>query len=405
MSLEESKFGVLQKLVIKLLISKQNQMKYYSLLISFLWLGITSSGAQNVTGSFVHDGLTRNYTIYIPANYNAANAHPIVFNLHGYTSSGTAQASLTKMNAIADTAGFIVAYPEGTLDNSLQPYWNSGYGTGVDDIGFIDALIDKIAIDYTVDLQRVYSTGLSNGGIMSNTLACALNDRIAAIAGVGGTMSIVQNASCSPNNKIPVMHIHGTSDLVVSYLGNGVLLGVDALITHWRTHNGLTSTSSTTAFSNTTLLDGSTADLIRYETGSNYPVHLIRVNNGGHSWPGSGVIVSGSTNMDFDASLEIWKFFSQYSLLTSTSKIKGTEYSNWINLEGANPVQNELQWSTNIEENYSLTVYNLLGMPLLNQDFDDSKELTLKVNNLPAGAYLAVYTTNNKVQTLKFIKA
>lgn len=382
-------------------------MKYYSLLISILWLGLgmKNSIAQNVTGSLVHDGLTRNYTIYIPANYNAANAHPIVFNLHGYTSSGTAQASLTNMNAIADTAGFIVAYPEGTLDNSLQPYWNAGYGTGVDDIGFIDALIDVIAASYTIDLQRVYSTGLSNGGIMSNTLACALNDRIAAIAGVGGTMSIVQNNACSPSNKIPVMHIHGTSDIVVPYAGNGVLLGVNALITHWRTHNGLTSASSSTAFSNTSLLDGSTADLIAYETGSNYPVHLIRVNNGGHSWPGSGVIVSGSTNMDFDASLEIWKFFSQYRLLTSTDKIEATGYANWINLEGANPIQNELQWSTNIEENYSVRVYNLLGMPLLNQSFEGSEIATMKVSHLPAGAYLAVYTTNNKVQTLKFIKA
>ena len=382
-------------------------MKYYSFLISVLWLGfgVTSLTAQNVTGNLVHDGLTRTYTLYIPANYNPANAHPIVFNLHGYTSSGTAQAGLTNMNAIADTAGFIVAYPEGTLDNSLQPYWNSGYGTGVDDIGFIDALIDLIAANYTVDLQRIYSTGLSNGGIMSNTLACALNHRIAAIAGVGGTMSVGQNASCSPSNKIPVMHIHGTTDLVVPYAGNAALLGVDALITHWRTHNGLTSASTTTFFPNISLLDGSTADLIRYETGSNYPVHLIRVDNGGHSWPGSGVIVSGSTNMDFDASLEIWKFFSQHNLVTSTNNIEATGVSNWINLTGRNPVQNALQWRSNIKENYSLRIYNLLGSPLLQQDFEGSQVATMELSDLQTGVYLAVYTTtNNKVQTLKFIK-
>lgn len=385
---------------------KSNQMKYYSFLITALWLGfgMTNSLAQNVTGSFVHDGLTRNYTLYIPANYNATNSHPIVFNLHGYTSNGTAQASLTKMNAIADTAGFIVAYPEGTLDNSSQPYWNAGYGTGVDDIGFIDALIDTIAANYTVNLQRVYSTGLSNGGIMSNTLACALNHRIAAIAGVGGTMSVIQNASCSPSNKIPVLHIHGTSDAVVPYVGNTLLLGVDALVSHWRTHNGLTSTSTTTAFPNTSLFDGSTADLIRYEAGSNYPVHLIRVNNGGHSWPGSGIIVSGTTNMDFDASLEIWKFFSQYSLLTATSIIEKEKPTNWINLMGANPVQNELQWSTNIEGAYNLRIYNLLGSPLLEQEFNGLGVANISLVDLPAGAYLAIFTTNNKVQTLQFIK-
>lgn len=385
---------------------KCNPMKYYSFLITVLWLGfgMTHSLAQNVTGSLVHDGLTRNYTLYIPANYNASNSHPIVFNLHGYTSNGTAQASLTKMNAIADTAGFIVAYPEGTLDNSSQPYWNAGYGTGVDDIGFIDALIDTIAANYTVNLQRVYSTGLSNGGIMSNTLACALNHRIAAIAGVAGTMSVAQNAACSPNHKIPVLHIHGTSDVVVPYAGNGALLGVNALITHWRTHNGLTSTSTTSSFSNTNLFDGSTADLIRYETGSTYPVHLIRVNNGGHSWPGSGVIVSGNTNMDFDASLEIWKFFSQYTLVTSTNTIEEMESTDWINWIGANPVQNELQWTTNIETAYNLRIYNLLGSPLLEQKFDGLEVANISLVDLPTGAYLAIFTTNNKVQTLKFIK-
>lgn len=381
-------------------------MKYYSFLISVLWFGfgLTNLSAQNVTGSLVHDGLTRTYTLYIPANYNATNAHPIVFNLHGYTSNGTAQASMTNMNAIADTAGFIVAYPEGTLDNSLQPYWNSGYGTGVDDIGFIDALIDLIAANYTVDLQRVYSTGISNGGIMSNTLACALNHRIAAIAGVGGTMSIIQNSACSPSNKIPVLHIHGTTDLVVPYTGNAVLLGVDALITRWRTHNGLTSASTTTSFANINLVDGSTADLIRYETGSNYPVHLIRVDNGGHSWPGSGVLVSGNTNMDFDASVEIWKFFSQYNLLTSTNKIEAKGVSNWIHLTGANPVQNELQWDANIKEKYNLRVYNLLGNLLLEESFEGAEIATMELSELQAGVYLAVYTTNNKVQTLKFIK-
>jgi polyhydroxybutyrate depolymerase len=380
-------------------------MKYYIFLISFLWIGIGNSVAQNVTGSFVHDGLTRTYTLYIPANYNATNAHPIVFNLHGYTSSGTAQASLTKMNAIADTAGFIVAYPEGTLDNSSQPYWNSGYGTGVDDIGFMDALIDTIVANYNVDLQRVYSTGLSNGAIMSNTLACALNHRIAAIAGVAGTMSVAQNASCSPSNRIPVLHIHGTSDVVVPYAGNAALLGVNALIAHWRTHNGLTTASTTTSFSNINGFDGSTADLFRYETGSNYPVHLIRVNNGGHSWPGSGVFVSGNTNMDFDASLEIWKFFNQYRLITSIPTLGATQKTNWVRLDGANPVQNELQWSTAIESAYTITVYNLLGKPLLSQQFDGKKVVSIQVADLPAGTYLAVYTTNNKVQTLKFIKA
>lgn len=387
------------------LIKKEHKMKFYNFFISLLCLGATSSFAQSVSGSFTYDGLNRSYTIYIPANYNVANAHPVVFNLHGYTSSGSAQASLSNMNAIADTAGFIVVYPEGTLDNSSQPYWNSGYGTGVDDVGFINALIDTVAANYTVDLQRVYSTGLSNGAIMSNTLACELNDRIAAIAGVAGTMSLVQSTSCSPSNKIPVLHIHGTSDIVVPYTGNTILLGVNTLITHWRTHNGLATTATTTAFPNTSLLDGSTAELIRYETGSNYPVHLIRVSNGGHSWPGSGVIVSGTTNMDFDASLEIWKFFSQYSLVTSTKTVEKKSNLNWVHITSTNPVQNILEWHSDLEEDYRITIYDILGKPLKSQSFRGSSKASLSITDLSVGTYLAVYTTNNKVQTLKFIKA
>ena len=379
-------------------------MNYYSLFISFLCIGLSNVFGQNVSGSFVHDGLTRSYTLYIPANYTTANAHPIVFNLHGYTSNGNAQANLTKMNAIADTAGFIVAYPEGTLDNSSQPYWNAGYGTGVDDIGFIDALIDTIAANYTVDLQRVYSTGLSNGAIMSNTLACELNHRIAAIAGVAGTMSATQYAACTPANKIPVLHIHGTSDAVVPYNGNGALIGVNTLVEHWRTHNGLTTAVSSTAFPNTNLFDGSTADKRRYETGSNYPVHLIRVNNGGHSWPGSGVIVSGNTNMDFDASVEIWQFFSSYRLITSVQSVK-EEPANWFQITSSNPVENELSWSITTTEPYTITIYNILGNPLKSQVFAGDKTGTIPTMHLPSGAYLAVYKTNNKVQTLKFIKA
>jgi polyhydroxybutyrate depolymerase len=82
---------------------------------------------------------------------------------------------------IADTAGFLLVHPLGTLDPTGTTYWNSGWGGTVDDIGFTGALIDSIAEAYSVNLDRVYSTGMSNGGFMSYTLACSLSDRIAAI--------------------------------------------------------------------------------------------------------------------------------------------------------------------------------------------------------------------------------
>jgi len=380
-----------------------SNIKKYSCLLSLLLVASFCNG-QSVSGSFQHGGITRSYTLYIPANYNVANAHPVVFDLHGYTSNGTQQAAMTKMDAIADTAGFIVAYPEGTLDASFQQYWNAGYGTSIDDVGFINALIDTIANNYTVNLQRVYSTGISNGGIMSNTLACELNDRIAAIAGVAGTMSLFQQTTCSPANKIPVMQIHGTSDFVVPYIGNATLMGVDALITHWRTHNNLTSASTTTAIPNINFLDGSTAELIKYETGSTYPVHLIKVTNGGHSWPGSGVIVSGTTNMDFNASLEIWKFFSQHSLITSVDEIEEKTSSPKIRLVGVNPVQSELQWQADFSLDYTMKIYNIMGQEMLSSVFSNKKIESLSIRQFPQGAYLMVCSTGGEVCTLKFVK-
>jgi polyhydroxybutyrate depolymerase len=382
------------------ILSKINKYVY---LLSLLLIASLSKG-QSVAGSFQHDGITRSYTIYIPANYTVVNMHPVVFNLHGYTSNGSQQAAMTKMNAIADTAGFIVAYPEGTLDASLQQYWNSGYGTGVDDVGFIDALIDTIANNYSVNLQRIYSTGMSNGGIMSNTLACELNGRIAAIAGVAGTMSLFQQTTCSPANKIPVMQIQGTSDLVVPYLGNVTLMGVDALLAHWRTNNNLTSASSITSISNINLFDGSTAELIKYDIGSAFPVHLFKVTNGGHSWPGSGVIVSGTTNMDFNASLEIWKFFSQYSLITSVNQIKGETSSKRIKLVGANPVQNQLQWESDFLSDYTIKIYNTMGQEMWSSVFSNKKMESLSIQKFPQGAYLMVCSTSGEVCSLKFVK-
>lgn len=374
-------------------------------MLSFLLLYWATSiaVAQSVPGSFLHNGLNRAYTIYVPANYNVSVAHPLVFNLHGYGSNGTQQASISKMNAIADTAGFIVVYPEGTLDASSKTHWNAMYGTGVDDVGFINALIDTVANNYHIDLRRVYSTGLSNGAIMSNTLACQLNHRFAAIAGVAGTMSVAQKNACSPAYPIPVMTIHGTADIVVPYAGNLVLLGVDAWVNHWRGHNGLNNTYTTIPFANTNLVDGSTAEYLKYETGSAYPVHLIRVNNGGHSWPGSGVVISGSTNMDFDASDEIWKFFRPYALITSSTKIAKNEGA-WVRLIGRNPIQHTLNWEMEETIHCQLTLYNAVGQAILYKDGLNGKNGQIHLDHLPQGTYIAVFATTKKIKALTFVK-
>lgn len=376
-------------------------MKYLFLLIMGCWSCVL--WAQSISATMQHDGITRTYTLYIPANYSSSQPCPVVLNLHGYGSNASQQASLSHMNSIADTAGFIVAYPEGLPDGGGLRQWNSGYGTGTDDVGYINRLLDSIAANYSVNQQRIYSTGLSNGGIMSNTLACELNGRIAAIAGVAGTMSWLQYSTCSNVAAMPVMHIHGTSDLVVPYNGNAALLGVTTLVNHWRAINNLSTTSTTTAYPNVNTTDGSYAELVVYETGSATPVHLIRVTNGGHSWPGSGVIINGNTNMDVDASVEIWHFFQQFSS-NYTSQIslaaapKGID--NWRVLRQGQ----QLEWTQ--EQGSQLQLCNALGQVILQQKVAGVGQQTLSLPHLPKGIYWVSYQQVGKaLQSFSFIKS
>ena len=266
----------------------------------------------------MHDGIQRSYRVYEPAIYDGSEAVPLIINLHGYTSNAFEQEVYGDFRPIADTANFILIHPDGTLDASGTTFWNA-FGSPsetVDDIGFISALIDTIASDFNIDLNRVYSTGMSNGGFMSYRLACELSHRITAIASVTGAMLNPAFISCNPVHPTPIMEVHGTADPTVPYLGSGGVLGVEAGIAHWVDFNNCNMTAVQTAIPNVDLTDGCTADHFVYSGGdAGSSVELYRINGGGHTWPGSNPLISiGVTNRDFSASKEIWRFFSQYSL-------------------------------------------------------------------------------------------
>ncbi|MBK7441520.1 MAG: hypothetical protein IPI65_08315 [Bacteroidetes bacterium] len=138
-------------------------------------------------------------------------------------------------NPIADTAGFLTVIPNGTLDIFGNRYWNCfiAPGTGVDDVAFLSALIDSLDAEYNIDLNRVYSTGMSNGGFMSHTLACELSNRIAAIASVAGSIDEDRMPFCDPQHNTPVMQIHGNADGTVPYDGAFGFLSVDSVVSYW----------------------------------------------------------------------------------------------------------------------------------------------------------------------------
>ena len=170
-----------------------------------------------------HDSLDRYYFIYRPANLNTDISVPVLFALHGYGSSALSHLTYTNYFSLADANNFIVIYPQGTTTDTLSSHWNVGGWTSKStrkDIEFIDTVIDLIKDKIQIDQTRIYSSGMSNGGYMSYSLACNLNNKIAAIASVTGSMTPDNFDNCTPSNPISVLQIHGLQDLIVPYIGS-----------------------------------------------------------------------------------------------------------------------------------------------------------------------------------------
>jgi polyhydroxybutyrate depolymerase len=172
-------------------------------------------------GELLFGGLPRTYQVHVPAGLD----HPagLVINLHGAGATGSAQAALTNYNAVADAHGFVAVYPDG-IDFS----WADGRGAsipdrqGVDDVGFLVALVDRLTHDYGVDPGRVFATGMSAGAFMAARLACERADIVSAIAPVAGTLGTA--FPCSPSRPVSVLQVNGTDDPVVPFNG-GTMLG------------------------------------------------------------------------------------------------------------------------------------------------------------------------------------
>lgn len=288
-------------------------------------------------GTLQHDGLTRDYILYVPTTYQVGQSLPLVFVLHGFTQSAQTIMEVTEFNSVAESNNFIVAYPNG-VGNAWNT--NSGFpgGSSANDVGFIDALADSLYAAFGIDTTRVYSCGFSAGGFLSHRLACESPRCFAAIASVSGTMSSNASDDCAPQHSTPIMQIHGTSDIIVSYNGSIFSgIGVNDVITQWTGLLNCPTTPVTTTLPDIDTGDGSTVEKQVYTScdGSSEVV-LLKVNGGGHQWPGSSAVLGGigNTNQDIDASQEIWNFFENFScgtLATSVTAPNAPSVQAWPN--------------------------------------------------------------------------
>lgn len=278
----------------------------------------TCSGKSGVPGHHkvvtTSGGLERTYYVTVPQNYYPTRPTPVVFNIHGLTSNAGQQEMMSAMPEKAELEGFISVAPEGT---QTPQSWN---GSGccapalteeIDDVGFFNQMIDELQAEYCVDARRVYSTGMSNGGFMSNKLACELSDRIAAIVPV---VSVLDQEVCTPARPVPVLMFNGTLDPLVSYEGR-MFVGVQSAYTRWLSINACDGAPSVSFQQDdvTCLTHDGCAD--------NATTTLCTVEGGGHTWPGSEAFAPileavgmGHTTFAIDATDTMWDFFVQHPM-------------------------------------------------------------------------------------------
>jgi polyhydroxybutyrate depolymerase len=284
-------------------------LKLYFLLIGIL--AFCSMNAQVERKTLLHDGNDREYIVYTPSNYDGNEPLPLLFCFHGFTSNANLLMTYSRFNSLAESENFIAIYPQGLLFNG-STHWNVGgftLGSNVDDVGFVNLLLDELIAEYNIDETRVYSTGMSNGGYMSFLLACQMSDRITAVASVTGSMTPQTYDACNPQRIVPVLQVHGNADGTVPYNGAFWSKSINEVISYWSRHNNCDEEADLYNINDSNLTDGSTVEQFVYDQGTNCTsVIHFKVNGGDHDWPGAW------GNMDIDATSEVWSFLSQYDM-------------------------------------------------------------------------------------------
>ncbi|MBD2770119.1 T9SS type A sorting domain-containing protein [Hymenobacter sp. BT664] len=290
---------------------------------------LVARAQTTVTGTIQSGGLNREYRLYVPAAYRPGTPVPLLFNLHGYGSNNLEQEAYGNFRPIADTANFLIVHPNGAVNPLGSRDWNTflapGSG-GVDDVAFLSALLTDLQSRYSIDVNRVYSTGMSNGGFMSYELACQLSGRIAAVASVTGSITTARLAACRPQHPMPILEVHGTADTTVPYNGTSALgitfTPIPDVLSYWVQLNGCNPAPAVTMLPNSSTTDFSTVERSVWSGGrQGSEVQHLRIIGGGHTWPGASLApgfpqqsATNPTNQDISASVEVWRFLRRFRL-------------------------------------------------------------------------------------------
>ena len=266
----------------------------------------TNSSAETLNLSLQHDGLTREYLLYVPSSYNSNTAVPLLFNFHGYGGTSSDHLSTADMRSLADQENFLLCYPQGSSDSYGFGHWNAALAGGdnkssANDIGFVSAMITSISSSYQVDSTRIYACGYSNGAMMSYFLGGSMSDKIAAIGSVSGTML---EGNPDPVSPVPMINLHGTADSVLTYSGGDGSTSTTDTLLYWATKNGA---STTPVLTNLNSGDFSVEKSVYSDSNGTAWVEHYKVINGGHVW--FDLDLNGS-----DTNQLLWDFFNKHDL-------------------------------------------------------------------------------------------
>ena len=316
---------------------------------------IFKSGPGDYEFYLKHDGLKRRYLAHVPRGYNGKTSIPLVLAFHGGGGNADDSTEYFRLNKKSEKEEFIIVYPEGTGKKTLGKFfgtWNAGRCCGdslennIDDVGFVDNMINQLSKDFNIDEKRIYAVGFSNGAQISYRLACELSHKIAAIA-PGGSMGTFQK--CNLSRPVSVFAFGGTEDPCTPYGGGDKCGGcfsdflnniglpaeykyyscdkVDEHIEKWKKLNNCSNKKKTI------YKEKNTTCVSYHECSDKSEVILCTIDGGGHVWPGknnyssdscinnpNGKICAewkkavGDLIPDFNVNDLIWEFFKNHPM-------------------------------------------------------------------------------------------
>ncbi|MBA2664291.1 MAG: alpha/beta fold hydrolase [Bradymonadaceae bacterium] len=290
-----------------------------TVLLSSASCATTKTGAQTMTVTLTHDAIERSYLLAAPEGI--AGRAPLVLVLHGGNGNAAKTQRAFGLNALAAREGFVVAYPE-----AINHLWNDGRDDAefqditIDDVGYLLAVVEDAASKLAIDRSRVYVLGFSNGGMMTQRLACEQTATFAGFATLIAQMPEPLAARCKPSAPAPMMFINGTADPIMPFDGGTVLkkrgrvTSTRASTAFWREHNGCLN-QTTRATHDRDPDDALLTHVDTYDQAcAQAPVVLVTVEGGGHTWPGGPQYRLqrriGPASNDLDSRELVWSFFA-----------------------------------------------------------------------------------------------